>query len=98
MKNKNPLNKRLAEKKEIEVVKTKAAKTILTAFKKHMEPKLEFRNLDKAQSQIHFDVDHIKGFDGMTLTEKYPKLKTRMYNEGRKLLVIKNTMKLTDGI
>ena len=45
---KEPLNKRLAEKKEIKVVKTKAAKTITKAFKKHMEPKVSFNNLEKS--------------------------------------------------
>jgi hypothetical protein len=91
---KEPLSKRLVEKKQ---VKTKAAKTIVKAFKKHLEPKIEFRNLDKAQNQILFHLDHIRGYDKLNLTQLYPKLKTRIYNEARKLLVIKNNIKLTMG-
>ena len=44
-----PLNKRLTQKKEI---KKKADRTIVKACKKHFEPKVQFKNLDKAQNQI----------------------------------------------
>jgi hypothetical protein len=57
---KEPLNVRLDEKKKIRVVKTKAVKTIVKAFKKHLEPKVEFKNLNKAQNQIIFNLDNIK--------------------------------------
>ena len=42
-------------------------------------------------------MDHIKGYDTLNLTQLYPKLKNRIYNEVRKLLVIKNNIKLTMG-
>ena len=89
-----PLNKRLVEKKQI---KKTAAKSIIKAFTKYLEPKIEFKNLNKAQNQIIFNLEHIKGYDTLNLTQLYPKLKNRIYNEVRKLLVIKNNIKLTMG-
>ena len=52
-----PLNKRLVEKKQ---VKKTAVKSIITGFRKFLEPKIEFKNLNKAQNQIIFNLDHIK--------------------------------------
>ncbi len=69
-----PLNKRLTQKKDIK----KAARTILKAFKKHFEPKVEFKNLNKAQNQIEFNVNHIKEFDSLNLSELYPELRKRI--------------------
>ena len=89
-----PLNKRLTQKKEI---KKKAARTIVKAFKKHFEPKVEFKNLNKAQNQIEFNLNHIKEFDSLNLAELYPKLRKRIYEESRKLLIIKNNIKITIG-
>ena len=89
-----PLNKRLTQKKEI---KKKAARTIVKAFKKHFEPKVQFKNLDKAQNQIEFNLNHIKEFDRLNLNELYPKLRNIIYEETRKLLIIKNNIKLTIG-
>ena len=89
-----PLNIRLTQKKEI---KNKAARTILKAFKKHFEPKVQFKNLNKAQNQIEFNLNHIKEFDSLNLSELYPKLRTRIYEESGKLLIIKNNIKITIG-
>ena len=90
-----PLNKRLVEKKQ---VKKTAAKTIIKAFKKHLEPRIEFKNLNKAQNQIEFYLDHIKGYTTLDLTQLYPKLRNKILNETRKLLIIKNNIKLTMGM
>ena len=74
-KNKEPLNKRLVEKKQI---KKTAAKTIIKAFKKHLEPKIDFKNLNKAQNQIIFYLDHTSGYDTLNLTQLYPKLRIEL--------------------
>ena len=88
-----PLKIRLTQK----LTQKKAAGTILKAFKKHFEPKVEFKNLNKAQNQIEFNLEHIKEFDSLTLTALYPKLRNIIYAETRKLLIIKNNIKLTIG-
>ena len=90
-----PLNKRLVEKKQ---VKKTAATKIIKAFKKHLEPRIEFKNLNKAQNQIEFYLDHIKGYTTLDLTQLYPKLRNKILNETRKLLIIKNNIKLTMGM
>ena len=80
-----PLKIRLTQKS----TQKKAAGTILKAFRKHFEPKVQFKNLNKAQNQIEFNVNHIKEFDSLNLSELYPKLRKRIYEESRKLLIIK---------
>ena len=42
-------------------------------------------------------MDHIKNYDRLTLEQLYPKLRSRIISETRKLLVIKNNIKLTMG-
>lgn len=62
-----------------------------------MEPKVEFNNLELAQSQIHFDLDHVKAFEGLSLSSLYPQVRTRIYNETKQLLVIKSYTKTNYG-
>ena len=94
---KEPLNVRVEKTKTQKVIKRKAVATIAKAIKQHIEPKVEFKNLDKAQNQIEFHLDHIKGYDGLSLSTLYPKLRSRIYSESKKLLIIKNNIKLTMG-
>ncbi len=53
--------------------------------------------MNKAQNQIEFNLNHIKEFDSLNLSEIYPRLRKRIYEERRKLLIIKNNIKLTIG-
>ena len=43
-------------------------------------------------------MDHIKGYTTLDLTQLYPKLRNKILNETRKLLMIKNNIKLTMGM
>ncbi|NDB82316.1 MAG: hypothetical protein EB127_06190, partial [Alphaproteobacteria bacterium] len=94
--------KKVAEVKAQKVaevkLKNESATKITKLFKKRLEPVVEFKNLSKAKSHIEFNVDHIQGYDKLNLTELFPKLKDRVINEARKLMTIKNNIKLILGV
>lgn len=73
---------------EVKAKKNEAVSKIAKVFKKHVEPTVEFKNLDKAKSHIQFNLD--QSYNGLTLDTIYPKLKNKIYNEARKLMTIKN--------
>jgi len=88
-----PLNKRLTQKKEIK----KAARTILKAFKKHFEPKVQFKKLNKAQNQIEFNLNHIKEFDSLNLAE-LPKIKKQNLCRDKKIVNNKKQYKINNWL
>ena len=83
---------------EVKAKKNEAASTIAKVFKKHVEPVVEFKNLDKAKSHVQLNVDH-QSYDGLNLTTLYPKIKEKLYNEARKLMTIKSkNIKIIMGV
>jgi hypothetical protein len=79
-------------------LKNESATKISKLFKKAIEPVVEYKNLDKAKSHIEFNVDHVKGYDKLDLTALFPKLKDRVIIEARKLMTIKNNIKIVIGV
>ena len=83
---------------EVKAKKNETASKIAKVFKKHVEPTVEFKNLDKAKSHIQFNLDH-QSYNGLTLDTIYPKLKNNIYNEARKLMTIKGkNIKINHGL
>ena len=89
-----PLNIRLVEKKQVR--KTAAIK-IIKGLKTSIVPKIKYTNLKKAQSQITFNLDHIRIYDKLTINELLPKLRKYIIIGAKDLIAIKNNIKLTIG-
>jgi hypothetical protein len=83
---------------EVKETKNKAATKISQAFKKHVEPVVEFKNLSKAKSHIEFNVDHVPSYGNLDFRALYIKLRDRIYSEARKLMTIKSNIKLAMGV
>ena len=69
--------------------KAEAVEKIKERFRKFKEPKVQYKNLDKAMTHVEFSVDHLKT-EEKDITNLLPKKRIKIKSELNKILIIKN--------
>ena len=77
--------------------KAEAVEKIKERFRKFKEPKIQYKNLDKAMTYVEFSIDHLKKSENNFL-EFMSNVKNKLISEINKLLVIKSNVKVGLGI
>ena len=77
--------------------KAEAVEKIKERFRKFKEPKIQYKNLDKAMSYVEFSIDHLKKSEHDFLVFM-TNVKNKVISEVNKLLVIKSNIKVGLGI
>ena len=77
--------------------KAEAVEKIKQKFREFKEPKIQYKNLDRALAHVEFSVDHLKT-EEKDLTNLFSKIKEKNKSELNKILLIKSNVRVSLGV